>query len=240
MVDRRHDDEKIEMLTTTNTHLSTGEPMYTAGTVEDVMALPGETVAFDEIYPEFVHASGRVTEPDFESAGDVDDFIAALPVKEMREVYRDVCLGGSEECVHNFLWMMRWLRTCMELSEIERPNIQSRLRYYRCLLGRQRVKLDEHIERHIAMKADSNVTDEALERHCKEGLNWQTRRKVMFRLAAAMDVVDILVDQLKNEPHWKKCECAKCAYYSSPQWLQDRPDDLAPKALKPKWIRTRR
>ncbi|KAE9051145.1 hypothetical protein PF007_g33105, partial [Phytophthora fragariae] len=130
---------------------------------------------------------------------------------------------------------MRWLRTCMELSEIERPNIQSRLRYYRCLLGRQRVKLDEHIERHIAMKADSNVTDEALERHCKEGLNWQTRRKVMFRLAAAMDVVDILVDQLKNEPHWKKCECAKCAYYSSPQWLQDRPDDLAPKALKPKW-----
>ncbi|KAE9320943.1 hypothetical protein PF008_g17926 [Phytophthora fragariae] len=162
MVDRRHDDEKIEMLTTTKTHLSTGEPMYTTGTVEDLISVfsAGETVAFDEIYPVFVHASGRVTEPDFESSGDVDDFIAALPVKEMREVYRDVCLGGSEECVHNFLWMMRWLRTCMELSEIERPNIRARLRYYRCLLGCQRVKLDQHIERHIAMKADSSVTDE--------------------------------------------------------------------------------
>ncbi|KAE9135551.1 hypothetical protein PF005_g10457 [Phytophthora fragariae] len=154
----------------------------------------------------------------------------------MREVYRDVCLGGSEECVHNFLWMMRWLHTCMELSEIKRPNIRARLRYYRCCLGRQRVKLDEHFERHIAMKADPNDT----ERHCKEVLNWQTGHKVMFCLAAAMDVVDILADQLKNEPHWKKRECAKCAYYSSPQWLQDRPDDLASKALKPKWIRTRR
>ncbi|KAE9091713.1 hypothetical protein PF010_g18088 [Phytophthora fragariae] len=49
------------MLTTTKTHLSTGEPMYTTGTVEDLISVfsAGETFAFEEIYPVFVDASGR-------------------------------------------------------------------------------------------------------------------------------------------------------------------------------------
>jgi len=37
-------------------------------------------------------------------------------VKEMHEVHLDIF--GGEECVHNYFWMIRWLRTSMEISEV--------------------------------------------------------------------------------------------------------------------------
>ncbi|KAF4131245.1 hypothetical protein GN958_ATG19500, partial [Phytophthora infestans] len=40
----------------------------------------------------------------------------ALPVKEMRDIDKNLALRG-ENYLHDYLWMMRWLRTCMELSE---------------------------------------------------------------------------------------------------------------------------
>lgn len=58
-----------------------------------------------------------------------------------------------------------------------------------------------------SMEADPSVTYDALVRHWQEGLNWQKRYNVALRLSYAMDVVDILVDQLKNESHWKICDC---------------------------------
>ncbi|EEY65309.1 uncharacterized protein PITG_21544, partial [Phytophthora infestans T30-4] len=51
------------------------------------------------------------------STADVDDFVAALPVKEMRDIDKNLSLRG-ENYLHDYLWMMRWLRTCMELSEV--------------------------------------------------------------------------------------------------------------------------
>ncbi|KAF4130036.1 hypothetical protein GN958_ATG20775, partial [Phytophthora infestans] len=56
-------------------------------------------------------------ETKFRSTADVDDFVAALPVKEMRDIDKNLSLRG-ENYLHDYLWMMRWLRTCMELSEI--------------------------------------------------------------------------------------------------------------------------
>lgn len=55
----------------------------------------------------------------------MDDFIAALPVKEMHDLYQAICFKGKEECVHNFFWMMRWLRTCMELSEVRHDPVET-------------------------------------------------------------------------------------------------------------------
>ncbi|EGZ10024.1 hypothetical protein PHYSODRAFT_523441, partial [Phytophthora sojae] len=48
---------------------------------------------------------------------DIDDFIIALPVKEMNDLYVAIC-RGEDDRAHNFIWMMRWQEPCMELSEV--------------------------------------------------------------------------------------------------------------------------
>ncbi|KAF4142693.1 hypothetical protein GN958_ATG08085, partial [Phytophthora infestans] len=52
-------------------------------------------------------------EPKFRSTADVDDFVAALPDKEMRDIDKNLSLRG-EKYFHDYLWMTRWL---IELSE---------------------------------------------------------------------------------------------------------------------------
>jgi hypothetical protein len=78
----------------------------------------GWKVQFDSIYPVYVPTDRRenLTESKHGSTLDVDDFVAAMPVKEMHEVHLDIF--GGEECVHNYFWMIRWLRTSMEISEV--------------------------------------------------------------------------------------------------------------------------
>ncbi|EGZ17711.1 hypothetical protein PHYSODRAFT_502162, partial [Phytophthora sojae] len=151
---------------------------------------------------------------------DIDDFIIALPVKEMNDLYVAIC-RGEDDRAHNFIWMMRWLETCMELSEVSQ-NVVSWLQ-------------DEHIERFIAMEADPSTPHDTLMNHYKEGLDLQKRYNVVADLATAMDRVDIQADQLKDQARWT-CSCEKCAYYRSPQWLQEQPLGLAPQALRPRWF----
>jgi hypothetical protein len=77
-----------------------------------------DNIQFDSLYPVFVPSDRRaqLTEGKHGSTWDVDDFIFALPVKEMDAVRLGIC--GGDECVHNFFWMVRWLKTSMELSEV--------------------------------------------------------------------------------------------------------------------------
>ncbi|EGZ24060.1 hypothetical protein PHYSODRAFT_375495, partial [Phytophthora sojae] len=53
------------------------------------------------------------------STDDVDDFIAARPVKEMYDVYKKVFDDtATKEDIHEYVWMLRWLQTSMELSKV--------------------------------------------------------------------------------------------------------------------------
>ncbi|POM71800.1 Hypothetical protein PHPALM_11583 [Phytophthora palmivora] len=74
-------------------------------------------VEFDTLYPMFIPSRGRKFELSYGSSGDVDLFVASLPVKEMHQLHVDIC-KGNDESVHNYLWMVRWLDMCMELSEM--------------------------------------------------------------------------------------------------------------------------
>jgi len=66
-------------------------------------------------------------EAKFESSGDIDDFVAALPVKEMVDLTHTVMsrelsdaprTTEEEANIHNYVWMLRWLETSMEISEV--------------------------------------------------------------------------------------------------------------------------
>ncbi|EGZ06480.1 hypothetical protein PHYSODRAFT_341739 [Phytophthora sojae] len=179
MVDRRKDADKVELPGPTKTHASDGRRIYGSA---------GEQLEFDNLYPVFATPSGRErrTEARCGTSIDIDDFIIALPVKEMNDLYVAIC-PGEDDRAHNFIWMMRWLETCMELSEEQ----------------------DEHIERSIAMEADPSTPHNTLMNHYKEGLDLQKRYNVVADLATAMDRVDMLADQLKDQAHWT-CSCENC------------------------------
>ncbi|EGZ12249.1 hypothetical protein PHYSODRAFT_456793, partial [Phytophthora sojae] len=132
---------------------------------------------------------------------DIDDFIIALPVKEMNDLYVAIYRGENDRA-HNFIWMMRWLETCMELSEITRPQTRARLKFINSNLLRYREEQDEHIERFIAMEAEPSTPQDTLMNHYKEGLDLQKHYNVVADLATAMDIVDMLADQLKDQAHW--------------------------------------
>ncbi|EGZ05201.1 hypothetical protein PHYSODRAFT_534633 [Phytophthora sojae] len=85
------------------------------------------------------------------------------------------------------------------------------------------------------MEADPSTPHDTLMNHYKEGLDLQKRYNIVADLATAMDRVDMLADQLKDQAHWT-CSCEKRAYHRSPQWLQEQPLDLAPQALRPRWF----
>lgn len=55
-------------------------------------------------------------EPVLGSTSDVNDFVTALAVKKMYDLYLSICLC-KEEYMHEFRWMMQWLNTSVELSE---------------------------------------------------------------------------------------------------------------------------
>ncbi|KAF1789286.1 hypothetical protein GQ600_24466 [Phytophthora cactorum] len=63
-------------------------------------------IEFDNLYPVYDHRM----------ADEIDDFVAALPVKEMNAVYLAYKLG-KEGSRHGFVTMLCWLQTSMEISE---------------------------------------------------------------------------------------------------------------------------
>ncbi|GMF51270.1 unnamed protein product [Phytophthora fragariaefolia] len=89
------------------------------------------------------------------------------------------------------------------------------------------------------MEGDPSTPHDTLMDNYKKGLDLKKRYNVVDDLATAMGRGDMLADQLKHQAHWK-CSCEKCAYYSSPQWLQHQPFDSAPKLLRPRWFWTSR
>lgn len=52
-------------------------------------------------------------------------------------------------------------------------------------------------------------------------------------LSMAMDMVDVLADQL-GDLQGKQCNCSKCAYYCSKEWFAEQSFGMKRKALSPK------
>ncbi|GMF29284.1 unnamed protein product [Phytophthora fragariaefolia] len=132
---------------------------------------------------------------------DIDDFIVALPMKEMNDLYVAIC-RGEDEHAHNFIWTLSWLEACMEISEVTQDEVCIRAARLKCInanLLRYREEQDEHIERFIAMEADPSTPHVTLMNHYKEGLDLQKRYNVVDDLATAMNKVDMLADQLKHQ-----------------------------------------
>lgn len=138
---------------------------------------------------------------------------------------------NEAECFHNYIWMMQWLKTSMELSQITRSMIQSRVLYLNAQLEAGRKVLDAHVEVYTAMRADGTVDESKLEDHRLSGFKLEAQYNSALYLSCAMDIVDMIADQLKNQQHWKKCDCGKCCYYRSTAWLRDQPADLTPEPV---------
>ncbi|KAG1712546.1 hypothetical protein DVH05_000288 [Phytophthora capsici] len=196
---------------------------------------------FDEIYPVFVLPCERFYEAKFVTSGDIDDFVAALPVKEMvdlthtvmsRELTDEPRTMEEEADIHNYVWMLRWLETSMEISEISRSDFKARMQFYSKTIPDYRVFLDKHVECHIGMETDLSVTEEAIDRHRDQGLRLEKKYNMIVRMMSALDVVDAMADQLKTFTHTWVCKCQKCVYYSSEDWVRDQPCVLEYTTLK--------
>ncbi|KAF4131240.1 hypothetical protein GN958_ATG19495, partial [Phytophthora infestans] len=172
-------------------------------------------------------------EPKFRSTADVDDFVAALPVKEMRDIDKNLSLRG-EKYLHDYLWITRWLRTCMELSEITRWDICARIQFLNDFILRYRFKQDQSTQQLIVMRADSAADKTTIEGHRRQGLRMEKRHNMIVWLVHAMNLIDQFADLLKYEPRWRSCDCKRCTYYRSPAWLKEKPKDLTPKTLTSK------
>ncbi|KAG1712390.1 hypothetical protein DVH05_000138 [Phytophthora capsici] len=123
--------------------------------------------------------------------------------------------------------MMQWLETRREVSEITRPMLRSFIHSLNAKLVDMGAAMDSHVEEFIAMKADSSVNADRIEKHRLEGFIAEIRYHRMSRLSIATGIVDMLVVYLENKlPRWL-CKCDSCAYYRSDQWFKDQPCDLA-------------
>ncbi|KAL4141179.1 hypothetical protein PRNP1_014301 [Phytophthora ramorum] len=135
-------------------------------------------IEFDSLYPVYNDPDGRdVTEYEFgrvPTHADVEDFISQLPVKEMYAIYEAVCLS-KEEYMHEYLWMMDWLKTSMEISEIPRSQIQARMKFLTEYVLGKCDKLDAHHDRHLAMKADKTIAQEEVHQHGMQGYRMEKR-----------------------------------------------------------------
>ncbi|EEY65417.1 uncharacterized protein PITG_16564 [Phytophthora infestans T30-4] len=156
-------------------------------------------------------------ERSFGSYAGIDDFIGALPVKQMYKVYAELC-AGKQDHLHEYIMMLRWLRSSMEISEV--------------YLEYTRTKLEEHYKCYKKMKADEAVDDEVIYLHKKDGFHKKRGYSIFVYLSMAMTVVNVLAKQI-DKYEWQQCQCTKCAYYRSPEWRQTRPDDITPAMLPP-------
>ncbi|KAG7383027.1 hypothetical protein PHYPSEUDO_004075 [Phytophthora pseudosyringae] len=125
--------------------------------------------------------------------------------------------------MHNYLWMIRWLNSCMELSEISRPIIRARLRLHRAGLLSKREYLDEHIERLHQMFADDSIDFETLRAHVVMGRRQEGLYYRIQHLLIVMDIVDMLAYQISHASTLKRCPCTKCVLNCSSDWLTIQP-----------------
>ncbi|OWY97139.1 hypothetical protein PHMEG_00032407, partial [Phytophthora megakarya] len=82
--------------------------------------------------------------------------------------------------LHDFVMMIEWLQTSMEISEVVRSAVicymemgdfNNRLDFLHTYLRRSRTDLDKHVEDYIAMQADKSITPDIVYEHGMEGFN---------------------------------------------------------------------
>ncbi|KAF1787340.1 hypothetical protein GQ600_9033 [Phytophthora cactorum] len=185
----------------------------------------GRALQFDKLYPLFVTPEGRLFD-EHGSSGDVDIFVAALPVKEVHDLYVDV-INGKEEFMHNYLWMIRWLDSSMGLSEISHLSIRTRLNVLKDYLLEDRKYVDEHLRRYHTMCSDDSVALETLHYHEQEGRLYEIIYKRREVLVTVIGIVGKLADAIQHESIWKSCPCSKCDVYCSPEWLKTQSADTS-------------
>ncbi|OWZ09959.1 hypothetical protein PHMEG_00017259 [Phytophthora megakarya] len=80
------------------------------------------------------------------------------------------------------------------------------------------------------MQADKSITPDIVYEHGMEGFNEQKEYNLLLYMSMAMETVREIAgpyDDYKDAV----CTCNKCAYYRSPKWLAERPEDMTRKEL---------
>ncbi|KAE8969506.1 hypothetical protein PR003_g28256 [Phytophthora rubi] len=211
MVDRRDRSKPLEQ----ELQRFNGKLMIT--TAEEHLARFGYGVGleFDALYPVFVPAASGVLELDAPYwRANVDDLIKILPLKEMYQVFMATLVHPScEEHKHEYLWMLRWLQSCLELSEMTRCAIQEHLHAVNDLLHDQQRALRNG--RFVVPVSDA-----------------EARYRATVDYWMAVNFLDIAADEAENKRVWQVCQCKKCIHYRSPEWTEEgKPEDLTPEVL---------
>ncbi|KAF4141719.1 hypothetical protein GN958_ATG09093 [Phytophthora infestans] len=107
----------------------------------------------------------------------------------MRDIDKNLSLRG-EKYLHDYLWITRWLRTCMELSEITRWDICARIQFLNDFILRYRFKQDQSTQQLIVMRADSAADKTTIEGHRRQGLRMEKRHNMIVWLVHAMNLID--------------------------------------------------
>ncbi|OWZ05322.1 hypothetical protein PHMEG_00022607, partial [Phytophthora megakarya] len=105
-----------------------------------------------------------------------------------------------------------------------------RLDFLHTYLRRPRTDLDKHVEGYITMQADKSITLAIVYEHGIEGFNEQEAYNLLLYLSMAMETVKEIAE-LYDDYKDVICTCSKCAYYRSPKWLAERPEDMTRKEL---------
>ncbi|KAG1687306.1 hypothetical protein DVH05_005261 [Phytophthora capsici] len=147
-------------------------------------------------------------------------------------LHRRFC-AGDDTCKHNYIWMVRWLDQCMELSKINRDMLQYRLLYLKAFVAEKGKELDTMWNRWIVLRRSSPIEQEKLQYLEEECSGFERSLNDAEKLFMAMNEVDIIADKRRFHDVWRTCLCRKCAYYRSPLWLNEQPVDLTIDSLSP-------
>ncbi|KAL3657207.1 hypothetical protein V7S43_017867 [Phytophthora oleae] len=202
MTDHRREHEWTQIPMPKNKYASNGEKLHTDPYSQSEVLLDfscEQHIEFDTLLPLYITPLGRLfEEPRFNSSRDVVLFVLNMPVKEMHDLHDDI-YSGKEESVHNFLWILQWLETSMEISETTRPMLRSDIHYLNATLVDMGKEMDSHVEEFIAMRADLSVDADTIEKHRLAGFKADIKYHRMSRLSIAADIIDMLADYLENK-----------------------------------------
>ncbi|KAE8967114.1 hypothetical protein PR002_g28164 [Phytophthora rubi] len=182
-----------------------------------------EPIEFDALFPVYVPSDkrGQEFEPEFGSTQDVDDFVGSLPVKQMLEV--DTGYIEHEKFTHEFCWMVQWLNTSMEISQISVRLLHARLQYLEKNLGEMQLKLAKHkshyqdMVRFRELDNYTNAAEEAISKHAQEGFQAEKHISFIVILIEAIKIVIPIAGDLDLMLcTMTPCECNQCEHYRSP------------------------